>query len=134
MEFPFGLAYGYEGFALCAMSSMPILSCERRWTRSAQRKWKLHHFFGWICTLEIIQASALQWSLMAARIAKAMDRPLFSQVYGVDLKQATWYSGLPWEIIAGLVFIAGMYSDFLIASSLTVTTVQKIMQVKVSRF
>lgn len=52
----------------------------------------------------------------------------FNTVYGVNLKEAAWYSAIPWAMMATLGFIAGVSSDFLIDSGLSVTTVRKIMQ------
>lgn len=52
----------------------------------------------------------------------------FNTVYGVNLKQAAWYSALPWTMMAALGCVAGTCSDFLIVSGLSVTTVRKIMQ------
>ncbi|MCO5592828.1 hypothetical protein L7F22_046831 [Adiantum nelumboides] len=52
----------------------------------------------------------------------------FNSVYGVNLKQAAWFSALPWTMMAALGCVAGSCSDFLIGSGLSVTTVRKIMQ------
>eukprot|EP00250_Pteridium_aquilinum_P002103 c12306_g2_i1 orf=290-1948(-) len=52
----------------------------------------------------------------------------FNSVYGVNLKQAAWFSAVPWAMMAAVGCVAGSCSDFLIESGLNITTVRKIMQ------
>ncbi|KAH7284497.1 hypothetical protein KP509_34G056600 [Ceratopteris richardii] len=52
----------------------------------------------------------------------------FNRVYSVNLKQASWFSAIPWTMMAALGCVAGSCSDFLIDAGLNVTTVRKIMQ------
>ncbi|PKU68872.1 putative anion transporter 3, chloroplastic [Dendrobium catenatum] len=52
----------------------------------------------------------------------------FKTVYDVNLKQAAWFSALPWGVMALSGYLAGAASDFLIKSGQSVTLVRKIMQ------
>eukprot|EP00249_Psilotum_nudum_P003377 c16771_g1_i1 orf=401-2134(-) len=52
----------------------------------------------------------------------------FNTVFGVNLKEAAWFSALPWVIMAVVGFFAGTCSDFLIQSGFSITSVRKIMQ------
>lgn len=52
----------------------------------------------------------------------------FKSVYSVNLKQAAWFSAVPWAMMAALGCVAGSCSDLLIESGLSITTVRKIMQ------
>ncbi|XP_020571138.1 probable anion transporter 3, chloroplastic [Phalaenopsis equestris] len=52
----------------------------------------------------------------------------FKTVYDVNLKQAAWFSALPWGVMAISGYLAGAASDFLIKSGQSVTRVRKIMQ------
>lgn len=47
----------------------------------------------------------------------------------MNLKQAAWFSAVPWGMMAISGYIAGAASDSLIASGYPVTRVRKIMQV-----
>ncbi|KAL4188441.1 hypothetical protein AMTRI_Chr08g160150 [Amborella trichopoda] len=52
----------------------------------------------------------------------------FKTVFGVNLKQAAWFSAIPWSMMAISGYIAGSISDFLIEFGYSVTLVRKIMQ------
>lgn len=52
----------------------------------------------------------------------------FKTVFDVNLKQAAWFSAIPWASMAFAGYVAGACSDFLIQSGYTVTVVRKIMQ------
>nr|AJH76873.1 phosphate transporter [Manihot esculenta] len=52
----------------------------------------------------------------------------FKTVFGVNLKQAAWFSALPWGTMALSGYIAGAASDSLIKAGYSVTLVRKIMQ------
>ncbi|XP_058109277.1 probable anion transporter 3, chloroplastic [Magnolia sinica] len=52
----------------------------------------------------------------------------FKTVFNVNLKQASWFSAIPWGMMAISGYIAGAASDFLIKSGYSVTLVRKIMQ------
>jgi ACS family sodium-dependent inorganic phosphate cotransporter len=52
----------------------------------------------------------------------------FKTVFNVNLKQAAWFSAIPWASMAFAGYLAGACSDFLIQSGYTVTLVRKIMQ------
>uniref|UniRef100_A0A1J3JRS4 Putative anion transporter 3, chloroplastic n=1 Tax=Noccaea caerulescens TaxID=107243 RepID=A0A1J3JRS4_NOCCA len=52
----------------------------------------------------------------------------FQTVFNVNLKQAAWFSALPWATMAISGYYAGAASDFLIRTGHSVTSVRKIMQ------
>lgn len=55
------------------------------------------------------------------------DSPL--QVYHVDLRQAAWFSAVPWTVMAIMGYIGGLWSDIMIRNGMSVTITRKIMQV-----
>ncbi|CAL9002734.1 unnamed protein product [Prunus brigantina] len=52
----------------------------------------------------------------------------FKTVFGVNLKQAAWFSAVPWGTMAVSSYIAGAASDSLIKAGYSLTLVRKIMQ------
>ncbi|XP_020250438.1 probable anion transporter 3, chloroplastic isoform X2 [Asparagus officinalis] len=52
----------------------------------------------------------------------------FNTIYHVDLRQAAWFSALPWAMMAMLGYAAGFISDMLIQSGRSVTSTRKVMQ------
>lgn len=52
----------------------------------------------------------------------------FKTVFNVNLKQAAWFSAVPWASMAFAGYLAGACSDSMIQSGYTVTLVRKIMQ------
>ncbi|CAA0836313.1 Probable anion transporter 3- chloroplastic [Striga hermonthica] len=52
----------------------------------------------------------------------------FKTVFDVNLKQAAWFSAVPWGTMAISGYIAGYMSDYLIKSGCSVTLARKIMQ------
>lgn len=52
----------------------------------------------------------------------------FKTVFNVNLKQAAWFSALPWATMAVSGYIAGAASDSLIQTGYSLTLVRKIMQ------
>ncbi|XP_068669197.1 probable anion transporter 3, chloroplastic [Aristolochia californica] len=52
----------------------------------------------------------------------------FKTIFDVNLKQAAWFSAIPWGVMAISGYVAGAASDFLIRSGYSVTTTRKIMQ------
>ncbi|XP_042420325.1 probable anion transporter 3, chloroplastic isoform X1 [Zingiber officinale] len=52
----------------------------------------------------------------------------FNTVYHVDLRQAAWFSALPWVMMAILGYFAGALSDLLIQNGFSITFTRKIMQ------
>jgi MFS transporter, ACS family, solute carrier family 17 (sodium-dependent inorganic phosphate cotransporter), other len=52
------------------------------------------------------------------------------QVYNVNLKQAAWFSAIPWAVMAMSGYVAGASADFLIKSGFSIALVRKIMQVE----
>ncbi|CAA3027367.1 probable anion transporter 3, chloroplastic [Olea europaea subsp. europaea] len=52
----------------------------------------------------------------------------FQTVFNVNLKQAAWFSAIPWGTMAISGYIAGATSDYLIKSGYSITTARKIMQ------
>ena len=55
---------------------------------------------------------------------------ILQQVYNVNLKQAAWFSAIPWAVMAMSGYVAGASADFLIKSGFSIGPVRKIMQVK----
>ncbi|AQK93447.1 putative anion transporter 3 chloroplastic [Zea mays] len=52
----------------------------------------------------------------------------FKTVYNVNLKQAAWFSAIPWAVMAMSGYVAGASADFLIKSGFPIGLVRKIMQ------
>ncbi|EXB89955.1 putative anion transporter 3 [Morus notabilis] len=52
----------------------------------------------------------------------------FKTVFNVNLKQAAWFSAVPWGTMAVSGYIAGATSDYLISKGYSLTLVRKIMQ------
>ncbi|KAJ7961295.1 Phosphate transporter [Quillaja saponaria] len=52
----------------------------------------------------------------------------FKTVFNVNLKQAAWFSAVPWATMAITGFIAGAVSDSLIKAGYSLTFVRKVMQ------
>lgn len=52
----------------------------------------------------------------------------FKTVFNVNLKQAAWFSAVPWGTMAVSGYFAGALSDYLIKAGLSLTLVRKIMQ------
>ncbi|KAH6806292.1 phosphate transporter 4 [Perilla frutescens var. frutescens] len=52
----------------------------------------------------------------------------FKTVFNVNLKQAAWFSAVPWATMAISGYIAGAASDYLIKSGYSTTSARKIMQ------
>jgi ACS family sodium-dependent inorganic phosphate cotransporter len=50
------------------------------------------------------------------------------QVFNVNLKQAAWFSAVPWGTMAVSGYVAGALSDSLIKAGYSLTIVRKIMQ------
>ncbi|KAF3964668.1 hypothetical protein CMV_011063 [Castanea mollissima] len=52
----------------------------------------------------------------------------FKTVFNVNLKQAAWFSAVPWGTMALSGYVAGATSDYLIKAGINLTLVRKIMQ------
>ncbi|OAY70608.1 putative anion transporter 3, chloroplastic [Ananas comosus] len=52
----------------------------------------------------------------------------FNTIYRVNLREAAWFSALPWVMMAVLGYVAGVGSDMLIKYGTSVTATRKIMQ------
>ncbi|KAJ4795807.1 phosphate transporter 4 [Rhynchospora pubera] len=52
----------------------------------------------------------------------------FNTIYGVNLREAAWFSALPWAMMAVLGYVAGAGSDMMIKNGVSVTTTRKVMQ------
>ncbi|XP_048504666.1 probable anion transporter 4, chloroplastic isoform X1 [Beta vulgaris subsp. vulgaris] len=76
------------------------------------------------------------WSLMVANAMHSWGffvllswMPLyFNSVYHVDLRQAAWFSAVPWSMMALVGYFGGAWSDMLIQHGLSVTLTRKLMQ------
>lgn len=54
---------------------------------------------------------------------------LVKKVFNVNLKQAAWFSAVPWGTMAFSGYVAGAASDYLIKRGYSLTFVRKVMQV-----
>ncbi|RWR79433.1 putative anion transporter 3, chloroplastic isoform X1 [Cinnamomum micranthum f. kanehirae] len=52
----------------------------------------------------------------------------FNTIFRVDLRQAAWFSAVPWAMMAILGYAAGAWSDMLIQRGSSVTFTRKVMQ------
>ncbi|MCD9644008.1 putative anion transporter 4, chloroplastic [Datura stramonium] len=52
----------------------------------------------------------------------------FKTIYHVDLRQAAWFSAVPWTMMALTGYFAGVLSDMMIQRGISVTLTRKIMQ------
>ncbi|CAM8980987.1 unnamed protein product [Rhodiola kirilowii] len=52
----------------------------------------------------------------------------FKTVFGVNLRQAAWFSAVPWGMMALSGYVAGTLSDYLIKAGYSLTLVRKVMQ------
>ncbi|PIM98964.1 hypothetical protein CDL12_28549 [Handroanthus impetiginosus] len=52
----------------------------------------------------------------------------FKTIYHVDLRQAAWFSAVPWSMMALSGYFAGVISDMMIQSGISITSTRKIMQ------
>ncbi|XP_027089436.1 probable anion transporter 4, chloroplastic isoform X1 [Coffea arabica] len=52
----------------------------------------------------------------------------FKTIYHVDLRQAAWFSAVPWSMMAVAGYFAGVLSDMMIQRGISVTLTRKIMQ------
>ncbi|KAL1827475.1 hypothetical protein ACET3Z_005887 [Daucus carota] len=52
----------------------------------------------------------------------------FKTIYRVDLRQAAWFSAVPWSMMAVVGYYAGVWSDDLIRRGTSVTFTRKMMQ------
>nr|KJB19914.1 hypothetical protein B456_003G124900 [Gossypium raimondii]KJB19915.1 hypothetical protein B456_003G124900 [Gossypium raimondii] len=52
----------------------------------------------------------------------------FNSVHHVDLRQAAWFSAVPWCMMALTGYLAGLWSDTLIRNGTSITLTRKIMQ------
>ncbi|KAF5194876.1 Ascorbate transporter protein, partial [Thalictrum thalictroides] len=76
------------------------------------------------------------WALMSANAMHSWGyfvilswMPIyFNTIYHVDLRQAAWFSAVPWTMMAVLGYFAGVLSDMLIQNGTDVTLTRKIMQ------
>ncbi|XP_062226286.1 probable anion transporter 3, chloroplastic isoform X1 [Phragmites australis] len=52
----------------------------------------------------------------------------FKTIYHVNLREAAWFSAVPWVMMAVLGYVAGVVSDMLIRNGTSITLTRKIMQ------
>uniref|UniRef100_A0A3Q7I0V3 Major facilitator superfamily (MFS) profile domain-containing protein n=1 Tax=Solanum lycopersicum TaxID=4081 RepID=A0A3Q7I0V3_SOLLC len=52
----------------------------------------------------------------------------FKTIYHVDLRQAAWFSAVPWSMMALTGYFAGFLSDMMIQRGISVTLTRKVMQ------
>ncbi|GAB2263265.1 hypothetical protein Droror1_Dr00004262 [Drosera rotundifolia] len=81
-------------------------------------------------------SKAATWSLMVANAMHSWGffvilswMPIyFKSIYHVDLRQAAWFSAVPWSMMALVGYFAGAWSDMLIQHGITITVTRRIMQ------
>lgn len=86
--------------------------------------------------LRLLLSKLPTWAIIFANIANNWGyfvllswMPVyFKTVFNVNLKQAAWFSALPWGMMAFSGYIAGAASDSLIKAGYSITLVRKIMQ------
>ncbi|BBH06239.1 phosphate transporter 4 [Prunus dulcis] len=71
--------------------------------------------------LRLLLSKLPTWTIILANITN-------NWVFGVNLKQAAWFSAVPWGTMAVSSYIAGAASDSLIKAGYSLTSVRKIMQ------
>nr|DAD26627.1 TPA_asm: hypothetical protein HUJ06_028095 [Nelumbo nucifera] len=77
------------------------------------------------------------WALISANVMHSWGyfvmlswMPIyFNTIYRVDLRQAAWFSAVPWVMMAVLGYFSGVWSDMLIQNGKSVTFTRKVMQV-----
>ncbi|KAG6607291.1 putative anion transporter 4, chloroplastic, partial [Cucurbita argyrosperma subsp. sororia] len=52
----------------------------------------------------------------------------FNSVYHVELRQAAWFSAVPWSVMAVMGYFGGLWSDGLIRGGTSITFTRKMMQ------
>ncbi|CAH9094240.1 unnamed protein product [Cuscuta europaea] len=52
----------------------------------------------------------------------------FRSIYRVDLRQAAWFSAVPWSMMALMGYVAGVISDWMIQNGKSITVTRKVMQ------
>ena len=52
-------------------------------------------------------------------------------MYHVELRQAAWFSAVPWSVMAVMGYFGGLWSDGLIRSGTSITLTRKMMQVSI---
>ncbi|PIA54414.1 hypothetical protein AQUCO_00900754v1 [Aquilegia coerulea] len=91
---------------------------------------------GKVPTLSQLLSKLPTWALILANVTNNWGyfvllswMPVyFKTVFNVNLKQAAWFSAIPWGMMAISGYIAGLASDALIKSGYSITSVRKIMQ------
>ncbi|XP_010256677.1 PREDICTED: probable anion transporter 3, chloroplastic isoform X2 [Nelumbo nucifera] len=76
------------------------------------------------------------WALISANVMHSWGyfvmlswMPIyFNTIYRVDLRQAAWFSAVPWVMMAVLGYFSGVWSDMLIQNGKSVTFTRKVMQ------
>ncbi|KAJ4766912.1 phosphate transporter 4 [Rhynchospora pubera] len=87
-------------------------------------------------SLKLLMSKIQMWAIVVANVVNNWGyfvllswMPVyFKTVYDVNLKQAAWFSAIPWAVMALSGYVAGASADFLIKSGFSVTLVRKIVQ------
>ncbi|KAH6806882.1 phosphate transporter 4 [Perilla frutescens var. frutescens] len=91
--------------------------------------WVRFLFFFSSFTLFAFIFRSLNYSSMQGYFVLLSWMPVyFNTVFGVNLKEAAWFSAVPWGTMAITGYIAGATSDYLIKSGYSITSVRKIAQ------
>ncbi|KAL9263790.1 putative anion transporter 4, chloroplastic [Drosera capensis] len=70
----------------------------------------------------------LSWMPIYFKSAFVWIEKTLLQIYHVDLRQAAWFSAVPWSVMALVGYFAGAWSDMLIQRGITITVTRRIMQ------
>ncbi|KAL7133918.1 hypothetical protein ABFS83_12G171900 [Erythranthe nasuta] len=95
-----------------------------------------HAIKGKLPSLSLLFSKLPTWAIVLANVTNNWGyfvllswMPVyFKTVFGVNLKQAAWFSAVPWGTMAISGYVAGATSDYLIKSDYSITSVRKIMQ------
>ncbi|KAJ9565314.1 hypothetical protein OSB04_001280 [Centaurea solstitialis] len=79
-------------------------------------------------TVSLLDIHCFSLHILMHYVIKLWVFSILQQIYHVDLRQAAWFSAVPWSMMALVGYFAGVFSDKLIQGGMTVTLTRKIMQ------
>ncbi|KAL0347403.1 UNVERIFIED_CONTAM: putative anion transporter 3, chloroplastic [Sesamum calycinum] len=86
------------------------------------------HFFSSLAKLKIVLIFLVCSSMQGYFVLLSWMPVYFKTVFNVNLKQAAWFSAVPWGTMAISGYLAGTASDYLFRSGYSITSARKIMQ------
>ncbi|KAH6814529.1 phosphate transporter 4 [Perilla frutescens var. frutescens] len=105
-------------------SSVPSLSKSQSETRNVVPPFR--RLLSKLPTWSLIVANAMHsWGFF---VILSWMPIYFKMIFLVDLRQAAWFSAVPWSMMALTGYLAGVLSDMMIERGLSVTVTRKIMQ------